>query len=391
MADALGTTPAPPAAADAEPDIYTSTLGDQPLNVDAWIPESLQSYWELINQFPVIGGAIIAMLFFGIALFVRVILLNGLQRLASKTESALDNTIIALLRKPIFATVFGLGLYIAVLVARLPFGGSFVINVIATYVVVTWMLAGLKISTAILDNLAQVDRANIIEARTIPLFDLVSKLIILLLASYVMLMIWGINPVGWLASAGIVGIAVGFAAKDTLANLFSGLFIVADAPYKMGDYINLDSGERGMVTRIGMRSTRMLTRGDVEVTVPNAVIANAKITNESGGPFEKMRIRIQVGAAYGSDVDQVCEVLQATGDAHPQTCTHPSPRVRLRTFGASSLDFELLCWIDKPANRGRISHELNMAVYKAFAQANIEIPYSKHDLYIKSLPDGAGS
>lgn len=350
----------------------------------------MQSYWELINQFPVIGGAIIVVLFFLIALFVRVILLNGLQRLASKTESALDNTIIALLRKPIFVTVFGLGLYIAVLVARLPFGGSFVINVIATYVVLTWMLVGLKISTAILDNLAQVDRANIIEARTIPLFDLVSKLIILLLASYVMLMIWGINPVGWLASAGIVGIAVGFAAKDTLANLFSGLFIVADAPYKMGDYINLDTGERGMVTRIGMRSTRMLTRGDVEVTVPNAVIANAKITNESGGPFEKMRIRIQVGAAYGCDVDQVCEVLQATGDAHPQTCIEPSPRVRLRTFGASSLDFELLCWIDKPANRGRISHELNMAVYKAFAQANIEIPYSKHDLYIKSLPDGAG-
>lgn len=346
----------------------------------------MQPYWEIINQYPVIGAALIAVLFFLIALFARVILLNGLQRLASKTQSALDNTIIALLRRPIFVTIFGLGLYVAVLVARLPFGTSVALNTIATYVVVTWMLVGLKISTAVLDNLSLADRANIIEPRTIPLFDLVSKLIILLVASYVMLMIWGINPLGWLASAGIVGIAVGFAAKDTLANLFSGLFIVADAPYKMGDYINLDSGERGMVTRIGMRSTRLRTRGDVEITVPNAVIANAKITNESGGPFEKMRIRIQVSAAYGCDVDIVCEVLQAAGDAHPQTCADPSPRVRFRTFGASGLDFELLCWIDKPADRGRISHELNMAVYKAFAAANIEIPYSKHDLYIKSLP-----
>ena len=71
-----------------------------------------------------------------------------------------------------------------------------------------------------------------------------------------------------LALAGIVGIAIGFTAKDTLANLFSGVFILADRPYKMGDYVNLESGERGRVTHIGIRSTRILTRDDIEVTVP---------------------------------------------------------------------------------------------------------------------------
>jgi MscS family membrane protein len=207
----------------------------------------------------------------------------------------------------------------------------------------------------------------------------------------VLLLIWGINPVGWLASAGIVGIAVGFAAKDTLANLFSGFFIVADAPYKIGDYINLDTGERGQVSAIGLRSTRLLTRDAVEITIPNGVIANAKIVNESGGPNLNIRTRLAIGVAYGSDVDQVCEILQSLAAEHESTCSHPTPRVRMRGFGASSLDFELLVWISHPEERGLIAHELYMEIYKAFAREGIEIPYTKQDVYIKEFPGGAHS
>ncbi len=193
------------------------------------------------------------------------------------------------LKRPVFTTTFSLGLILAVQIAQLPFGAGFLINVFASAIIVSWMLAALRLSTGVLDQLARSPRAALVEPRTIPLFDLVIKLGAILVASYSLLLVWGINPVGWLASAGIVGIAVGFAAKDTLANLFSGLFILADAPYKIGDFINLDTGERGEIVQIGMRSTRLLTRSDVEITVPNAVIANAKITNESGGPYEKMR------------------------------------------------------------------------------------------------------
>ena len=184
----------------------------------------------------------------------------------------------------------------------------------------------------------------------------------------------------------MLGIALGFAAKDTLANLFSGFFIVADSPYKIGDYIILESGERGQVTNVGIRSTRILTRDDVEITLPNALIANGKIINESGGPHLKQRIRIAVGAAYGSDVDRVCEVLGAVADAHEAVCRSPAARVRMRGFGASSLDFELLCWIEEPELRGRMAHDLYMKVYKAFNDAGIEIPYTKQDLYVKEFP-----
>ncbi len=352
-----------------------------------WLPESLQPAWDLIVALPIVGGMVIAVVFYLAAFAFRGLVLNTISRLASRTDTHLDNTIISHLSRPVFNTILYFGLILAVNVAALPFGRVVLINLFASVIVVSWMSAALRISNALLDAFSLDPRVTVVEPRTIPMFDLVLKLTIILVASYCLLMVWGINPIGWLASAGIVGIAVGFAAKDTLANLFSGFFIVADAPYKLGDYINLDSGERGKVTAIGMRSTRLLTRADVEITIPNAVIANAKITNESGGVNEKMRLRIVVGVAYGSDADQVCALLQQIGAANPEVCSDPVPRVRMRGFGASSVDFNLLAWIEQPQDRGRISHDLYMEIYRVFAEQDIEIPYAKQDVFIKELPE----
>jgi MscS family membrane protein len=360
-----------------------------------WLPESWIPFWEVVSQIPLVGASIVAVTFFVLAFVLRLIVFRSLDRLAGLTTSALDDRVLEDLRKPVFTTIFYPGLALAVASAELPIGSGVLINLLFSVVVASWMRATLRVSGSLLSVLEGQNRFDLVEARTIPLFDLTIKLFTILIGSYLLLLIWGINPVGWLASAGIVGIAVGFAAKDTLANLFSGFFIVADAPYKVGDYINLDTGERGKVSAIGLRSTRILTRDDVEVTIPNGVIANAKIVNESGGPYLKIRNRIAVGVAYGSDVDQVCEILRRVGDAHERTCAYPEPRVRMRGFGASSLDFELLVWIDHPEQRGLIAHELYMEIYKALGSEGIEIPYTKHDVFIKELPEvsrsGAGT
>lgn len=377
---------------EAEPGDDTQTSGAIDLSAELpeiadWLPESLQPAWDLIVTLPIVGGLVVAVVFYLAAFAFRGLVLNTISRLAARTDTHLDNTIIDHLRRPVFNTILYFGLILAVNVAALPFGRVVLINVFASVIVVSWMSAALRISNALLDAFSLDPRITVVEPRTIPMFDLVMKLTFILVASYCLLMVWGINPLGWLASAGIVGIAVGFAAKDTLANLFSGFFIVADAPYKLGDYINLDSGERGQVTAIGMRSTRLLTRADVEITIPNAVIANAKITNESGGANEKMRLRILVGVAYGTDADEVCALLQQIGEANPEVCSDPAPRVRMRGFGASSVDFNLLAWIEQPQDRGRISHALYMEIYRVFAEQNIEIPYAKQDVFIKELPD----
>ena len=354
----------------------------------AWVPEPVREVWQAIDSQPLLGFVIIVVLGLLLAKAAELIICRGLTRLTAKTETRFDDRLIALLHRPVFQTVFLCSLALATRSLDLP--PSFtktVVRILMTIVVLTWLFAGFPVSRLVLEALGHVkDRFQVIEERTIPLFDITMKLMLFGGATYVALMIWDINPTAWLASAGVVGIAVGFAAKDTLANLFAGFFIVADAPYKLGDFVILPSGERGQVAHVGIRSTRLLTRDDIEITVPNAQIANAKIINESGGPKEGERIRIKVGVAYGSDVDQVVEVLKKLAVEHQHICPEPSPRVRMRGFGASSLNFELLCWIDDPVLRGKLSHELYMEVYKTFGQLGIEIPFDQTDLHIKELP-----
>ena len=169
-----------------------------------------------------------------------------------------------------------------------------------------------------------------------------------------------------------------------MANFFGGISIYADRPYKLGDYIILDSGERGEVVAIGIRSTRIITRDDEQISIPNAVMVNAKIINESQ-PLPNFRVRVRsvkVGVAYGSDIDLVEETLLGVAGNCDLVLPDPSPRVRFRNFGDSSLDFELLAWIGDPRQRGRALHELNRAVYMAFQQNRIEIPFPQRTVHL---------
>lgn len=332
---------------------------------------------------------------------VDFVITRGVGRLARRTSSELDDRVIAVLHRPIRVSVIVAGLVLVTQrldPSRLVEGGvlpltGYTLNLLATIAIVVWVIAALRLSAALLEALSGGSSPRI-EAQAVPLLRNVANLVIVAAAAYFVFLAWGINVTAWLASAGIIGIAVGFAAKDTLANFFAGFFILTDAPYKVGDYVNLASGERGQVTHVGIRSTRILTRDDIEITIPNSIIANDKIANESSGRWTKQRLRVPVGVAYGSDVDLVRRVLEEVGRADPDTCEDPEPRARFRAFGESSLDFELLAWIDDPVDRGRVLDELHTAVYKAFAREGIEIPFPQRDLWVKRLPpraDGPGT
>ncbi|MEE9333068.1 MAG: mechanosensitive ion channel family protein [Granulosicoccaceae bacterium] len=352
-----------------------------------WLPDAVLPYWNTVAQYPIIGALVIATIFYVLAFVMRELIVRSLEGFAHNTQTDLDNRVLSGLKKPIFNIVFLFGLSLAVRAAQLPMGSELLIKILVSLILLALIRAAFFITTELLEALARNHhRFAAIEERTVPLLDIIAKLMILLFGSYSLLLTWGINPVGWLASAGIVGLAVGFAAQDTLANLFAGFFILIDSPYKVHDYVNLDSGERGIVTQIGMRSTRLLTRDDVEITIPNSVMGNAKIINESGGPHEKMRLRLAVGVAYGSDIHETERVLQAIAVNHKEICDNPAPRIRMRGLGDSSLDFELLGWIEAPEHKGRITHELYKQIYDSLNSANIEIPFPKRDLYIKEMP-----
>lgn len=357
------------------------------------VPDQLEPVIALFGNHPWVKGLIVLLIFIVLAKVVEWIVMPLVRKLTSHTSTHIDDLIVQYLRSPLFWTLALIGI-----VASSSMMGidesvrSTLVSFVLSVLILLWMLFAVRISKLLLSEASRRAKPNaVVRPQTLPLFTNIAAITIIVFAVYFMFQSWHVDMTAWLASAGIAGIAIGFAAKDTLANLFSGVFIMADSPYKIGDYVVLDDGGgiRGKVTHIGIRSTRLLTRDDVEVTIPNSIMGNSKVVNESGGPHVKYRIRVAVGVAYGSDIDQVRDVLMSVARESETVCDQPEPRVRFRAFGASSLDFELLCWVDNPELRGRVLDALNSVVYKRFLVEGIEIPFAKQDLYIKEMPDNA--
>lgn len=341
-----------------------------------------------MQPYPLLQAFFIIVGFVFLAFIVDWVFSGVLRRIVSRTTNDLDDRAVEIMHRPIFMSVVAVGLVLATYRLRLgPELQGTTINIVQTVLIIVWLIFGLRFARLIIASMTRNERHfKFVQTATAPLLSNASIVLLLVAGAYSILIAWNINVTGLVASAGIVGLALSFAAQDTLANLFAGMAILADRPYSIGDYIILDSGERGEVRHVGLRSTRLLTRDDVEISIPNGVMGAAKIINETGGPVDRYRIRIGVGVAYGSDIEKVMETLRGAADAHPKVQQTPEPRVRFRTFGESSLDFELLCWIMQPADRGLVTHELNCDIYKRFDECGISIPFPQRDLYIKEMP-----
>jgi small-conductance mechanosensitive channel len=349
--------------------------------------DQVQSWAAILGPNVYVQAAIIAVSFILFGKLADLVITNIATKIVSRSSNEFDDKVVALLHRPIFVTFVLFGLAGATRLLGLPESPEYVtLGILRTIAIVIWYTFLRGLVQLLLTAARRRPTATRMHSSMLPLLDTAIRVIFLALAIYFVFLAWNINVTAWIASAGIVGLALSFAAKDTLSNLFAGVSIVADAPYKNGDFIILESGERGVVTNIGLRSTRILTRDDVEITIPNGIIGNSKIINEAGGPSAKHRIRVAVGVAYGSDIDQVIAALAGVAADNAEVCEVPEPRVRFRKFGESSLDFELLCWIERPVDRGRLGHELNCAVYKAFAEQKINIPFPQRDLHVRTMP-----
>ena len=345
----------------------------------------LELFFSLIKQ-PVLQAILYVIGSLVAAKIADWIITTILSRLANRTSSTIDDRIIQILHRPIYYSILFMGLGISIKLLQLPEIITFVfIGLFKSIAILIWSVALFQAFMHFINWYSQQSKGkSIVQTHTLPLFDNVGKVIIFMVAGYFIFISWGVNVTGWLASTTIVAMVVALAAKDTVANLFAGFFIMADTPYKLDDYINLDGGERGYVKHIGLRSTRIMTRDDIEITLPNSLIANSKIINESGGPKENERLRIPISVAYGSDIDKVRSLLTEISKASESVCENPAPRVRFRSFGDSGLIFQLLFWIEKPEDRGRIVDEINSTIYKRFIDENIEIPYPQRTLHVKT-------
>lgn len=365
----------------------TSSLADMIVEFDLspYLSGPFRESWDFLQSYPFVLAVVLVAVGYGIGRILKSVIHYLLDRFRKSTGLETDYQIAHFLTSPVLQTTVTFAIVLAL--ATLDFPGAIehlLVKICISALLIFWGRAWFRATRVILKALeAERDRFHLFQPRTVPLYEMGIKLLLAGLFIYLFFLVWDIDATAWVASAGIIGIALGFAARDTIANLISGVSIVADAPYKIGDYIVLDTGERGVVTNLGIRSTRLMTRDDVEVSIPNAVIGAAKIINESGGPYIRHRIRIPVGVSYDSDIDTVINTLKEVAAENDFVVDEPAARVRIRSFGDNAIEMELLGWIKRPADRGLAIHRLNYRIIKRFREEGIQIPFPQRDLHIR--------
>ena len=207
--------------------------------------------------------------------------------------------------------------------------------------------------------------------------------IVLVVGIFIVLENTGIHLAALTVFAGAVGVGVGFGLQNIASNFISGLVILAERPITIGDRVEV-AGIAGQVEYIRARSTVIRTNDNIAMIVPNTKFIDSPVTNWTYGD-PRVRFRIPVGVAYGSDISKVREALLSAGRENPNTLQEPAPTVFLEKFGDNSIDFELVVWSSEMSARPRrYRSDLNFAIEQRFREAGIEIAFPQRDLHIRS-------
>jgi len=186
---------------------------------------------------------------------------------------------------------------------------------------------------------------------------------------------------------GALGVGIGFGLQAIVNNFASGLILLFERPLKVGDTIQIGS-EFGEVKNLGLRATIIQTFDNAEIVVPNSDLITGQVTNWTLAE-RRVRVRVPVGVAYGTDVTKVLEILVACAKANPTVLGTPKPMAVFLAFGSSSLDFELRVWISEYLEKIQVLSDLNQDIENEFAINNIEIPFPQTDLHLRSVDEAA--
>ncbi len=193
----------------------------------------------------------------------------------------------------------------------------------------------------------------------------------------------GFNITGLLAGLGVAGLALGFAAKDTLANFIAGMTILWDRPFRVGDRVEID-GEFGQVKRVTLRSTRIHTNRNIVVIIPNQNVVNNKIINHT--MQATTRVDVAFGIAYKEDIEAARSVVLELTQGDERIRARPAPDVVVTEMAESSVNFRLRFWLKNPHEEVPIQYEYTERIKRALDEAGIEIPYPHLSLFVERLP-----
>ena len=273
---------------------------------------------------------------------VTAIIVRPLRRIANRRESQLGLLIVDALVPTIRLLLTAAGLLIAVAILTPPDSSADFLNkIIRSLIIVTPFIAIYQLVDAIAESSAQISGLLgwEIDTRLVPLIRSVLKTLVLIIALLTIMNEWDVDVTAFITSLGIFGLAISFAAQDTIANIFAFTTIAGDKPFAIGDFVRTPDVE-GRVKHIGMRSTRLVKPDGIVVTVPNSVIANGPVES-----FDLPQLDFSIGVTYDTTADQLDTLvnrLRDMLDTHDDIASD-SIAVHFASFGDSALMIEVNC------------------------------------------------
>ncbi len=345
-----------------------------------WLSILLEGwFWSeaLISMLVILAAWVAARLY--------ILLVNSLgMRWVQRTASDLDNRVLEVVRKPGAILVFLIGVYAAFHRYKFRLLGVFdgLIFVVSVGIVIAALIRISRVGVEWYgEKLRREHKDEALAREVLPITDKLLTILLLLIGLMVVLDRFQIDMRSILVTLGVGSLAVGLALQDTLANMFGGFTIMLDRPFRVDDRIQLQTGETGDVQAIGLRSTTVqMTDGNLLI-IPNAVLVKTLVINHSF-PDSSSVVSIELGVAYGSDVERVKSLMLEAAGSDPRIMEKPAPVVFFKSFGASALNFLLACYARNFADKMAITDQLNTAIDAKFRAAGIDIPYPIRTVYL---------
>jgi MscS family membrane protein len=320
-----------------------------------------------------------------VAFVVKLIVSRILKPLAKKTKTLVDDLIIKSISSVIFYIILVLGFKVGF--NTLEIETEIYHSLVDSFLVIMVMVALLRIihnmSKHWLEDWAEKTESTA-DDRLIPLVEKILKAIVIVLAVIFVFDSWNVDISPLLATAGIAGIAIGFAVRDSLANIMGGIQLVLDKTFKVGDKIQIESGEMGVILDIGLRSTKLRTYDNEVIYIPNGQLSNSKVKNFTV-PDLSVRVNVNFGVEYGSDPEHVRQVVADAIKKIETVVENPEPIVEFTKMSDFSLDFTARAWVQNFGKAYRTQIKMTDVIYNALNEANIGIPFPTHTIFTKPL------
>jgi small-conductance mechanosensitive channel len=337
---------------------------------------------RLLTTVGIAGGAFVAY-------WIGKRVLDRVCRLVTRTASRIDDMVARLVQRTFVMSVIFWTIW------RLTY--IWTMTVAADFVAAAWIVAlSLPAGQFVVDLMTLVERrlvtrtATALDDTALPMINKVIRFLVIGLGVLLALQYLNVNVAPLMAGAGVAGLAVSLAARDTLSNLIAGVLLIIDRPFHVGDRIELwsaplETGTWGDVVEIGLRATTIRNPDNLIMVIPNNEIMRRDIVNYTASGSH-IRLRIPIGIAFDADENLAKElILQAARETEGVKET-PDPLVIVRSFGQSEVQLQLRVWIKQARERRAISDAITGRVRQLFQEHGVEIPYPKRDIYVRSVP-----